>query len=121
MTTENGASGYVPDNTLRRISDAEAAEIRNRNITPAPVTPTPTPIPMYTGYFKPVGDNVPLRNQASDVSVILRLLSRETNGRKTVVYVSGQIYDTEDGWIWHVVYYDGVTGFIRSIEDAPDQ
>ncbi len=114
VITENGASGYVPDNTLQRISDEEAAAIRQRNITPAPATPTPTPVPMHVGYFKPVGDNVPLRAQPNEVSVLLRLLNRETNGIKTVVYVSGQIYDTEDGWIWHVVRYDGVEGFIRS-------
>ena len=114
VITETGASGYVPDNTLQRISDEEAAQIRQQNITPEPATPTPTTVPIHTGLFKPVGDNVPLRAQPDDISVLLRLLNRETNGRMTVVYVTGQIYDTEDGWIWHTVEYDGVSGFIRS-------
>ena len=46
---------------------------------------------------------------ASDRSVILGELSRDT-----AVYVAGQVYDTEDGYPWHVVSYQGKVGYIRS-------
>ena len=115
VQTDDGLLGYVLDNSLTHITEEEAEAIREANATPTPTPygwPTATPQPeyaQYQGYFKAVGDNVMMRDQPNDRSVIRRVL-----GAGAQVFVAGQIYDTEDGYPWHVVYYDGITGYIRS-------
>ena len=122
--TENGTAwsqvqtldnliGFVPDSTLRRIN-AQEADFYIRAYQEAHPTATPVSViteapPQITGYAYTIGDNVPFRNTYSDKSVILAQLSQ-----KTPVFVAGQQYDTEDGWPWHMVMYNGTLGYIRS-------
>ena len=112
QTLEN-LIGFVPDATLRRINAQEAdyyiREYQEAHPTPTPKsTATEAPI-QITGYAYTIGDNVPFRNTYSDKSVILSQLTQ-----KTAVYVAGQEYNTEDGWPWHMVMYNGTLGYIRS-------
>ncbi|MBR1683906.1 MAG: SH3 domain-containing protein [Clostridia bacterium] len=105
--------GYVPDSTLRRINEQEAdyyiRQYQEAHPTPSPAaTETVAPV-QITGYAYTIGDSVPFRNTYSDKSVILAELAQ-----KTAVYVGGQVYDTEDGWPWHIVLHEGTWGYIRS-------
>ncbi len=113
VTTLDNVSGYVPDSSLRRINEQEAKYYLDlwAQAHPAPTEqPTPAVTPAQVeGWFYTVGDNVPLRNVPSDRSVLLAELPR-----LTPVYVASQLYETEDGWPWHLVQYGGQWGYIRS-------
>lgn len=110
VRTMDGLNGYVPTNTLRQISDQEAAwRLQQYYATPVPtrlVTNTPEPMQLQ-GYGLTVAANVPLRRMASEQSSIDRSLSYGT-----VVYITGQTY--ADGVTWQNVEVDGRSGYIRS-------
>ena len=118
-TDLEGIQGYVPDDALYRVTAAQAQPYidahEQAKQTPAPTpTPTPTPVPtqepaQWAGYAVTIGDNIMLRQMPDDRSIIVNVLSRDT-----VVYVSGQVYDTADGWPWHTVFHQGAWGYIRS-------
>ncbi|MBQ8160660.1 MAG: SH3 domain-containing protein [Clostridia bacterium] len=113
VTTLDQVIGFVADAGLRRINAQEAKYYQDQ-WNEAHATPTPaafaTEAPLQiTGYAYTIGDNVPFRNTYSDKSVILSVLDQNT-----AVYVAGQVYETEDGWPWHNVLYNGRNGFIRS-------
>ena len=113
VQTLDNLIGFVQDSTLRRIN-AQEADFYIRQYQEAHPTATAiskaTEAPIQiTGYAYTIGDNVPFRNTYSDKSVILSQL-----GQNTAVYVAGQVYETEDGWPWHIVMYNGTMGYIRS-------
>jgi hypothetical protein len=101
--------GYVPDDSLRRITQEEAKYyIDQYNTAHPPVTPTPSPAPVkMSGYAATLGDNVPMRGQADPNSMLVNMLAKNA-----VVYVSGQEY--LDGTAWHIVQYNGQWGYIRA-------
>ena len=105
--------GFIPDESLRRINDQEAKfyiDAWNDLYATASPTPYSSPEPLQiSGYAYTIGDDVPFRNTYSDRSVILSVLPRDT-----AVYVAGQVYDTEDGWPWHLIVHNGTWGYIRS-------
>ncbi len=111
-TTLNNVSGYIPDTSLRRINNEEAAYYINRweeehpTATPTanPTTPEPAKI---SGYAYTVGDDVYFRNQASTMASIIDVLAKDVP-----VYVNDQQY--VDGEAWHVVQYNGQWGYIRA-------
>ena len=106
-------NGYVQHSKLRAITNEEAKtyiDLWNQQHPTATPTPVPTNAPaQVAGYAYTIGDNVPFRQTCSDRSVILALLDKNV-----AVYVSGQEYNTEDGWPWHMVQYNGYAGYIRS-------
>ena len=111
-TTLDNVSGYIPDGSLRRINNEEAAyyldlwakEHPTATPTMAPVTPEPAKI---SGYAYTVGDDVYFRHQATSMASIIDVLSKDV-----VVYVRDQDY--QSGEAWHVVQYDGQWGYIRA-------
>ncbi|MBQ6562397.1 MAG: SH3 domain-containing protein, partial [Clostridia bacterium] len=113
VQTLDNLIGFVPDSTLRRINAQEAdyyiREYQEAHPTPTPVVETTEAPIQITGYAYTLGDNVPFRNTYSDKSIILSQLQQNTP-----VYVAGQVYDTEDGWPWHIVMHNGTWGYIRS-------
>lgn len=108
----NLTSGLVQDSQVRHITNDEADKIRkdyeDAHATPTPSpTPKPTPIPnQVTGYFITIGDNVPLRVVNDTYAQAQAWLPIDT-----VVYVSGQLYENNQGW--HISAYNGLTGYIR--------
>lgn len=115
VTTLDQMEGFVRQKELTPISARQAQSYLYRweqaHPTAAPaVTPVPTAAPaQYQGYFYTCGDNVPFRNMPNDRSVILDVLTRSVP-----VFVTGQIYGAEDGWVWHSVQVNGILGYIRS-------
>ena len=117
VTTLDNVTGFVEDEAITPISDEEAMDYVAR-WEEAGATPTPEPEAepeataepvQVSGYFVTRGDGVCFRNMPSDRSVILAELERNTT-----VFVVGQVYDTEDGWPWHIVLMDGQWGYMRS-------
>ncbi len=110
VETLNKITGYVPDDALRRINNAEAQHYLDQyNKTPTPsVTPQPTPTPFQQkGYAVPIGDNVPMRGSADPNSMLVNMLAK-TN----VVYISGQEYP--GGVAWQIVKFGEQWGYIRA-------
>ncbi|MBQ6173158.1 MAG: MucBP domain-containing protein [Clostridia bacterium] len=115
VSTLDEHQGFVEDTVLYRI-DADRAQpyidaYARAHSTPVP-TPAPTPAPV-TGFFKAREDGVLLHQQASSISVNLRVLNKND-----VVYVTGQEYDTGDGYPWHMTVLeqgsDVIFGYVRS-------
>ena len=112
VETLDGLTGYVPDDSLRRINQEEAKyyidQYNAAHPTAVPATPTPSPAPVQQyGYAATLGDNVPMRGAADPNSMLVNMLAKNT-----VVYVSGQEY--LDGTAWHIVQYKGQWGYIRA-------
>ncbi len=109
----DGNLGYVQDEALTRLNAAQAQpylEAHEREQQASAPTPVPTAEPaQWQGYAVSIGDNVMLRQAPNDRSIILNVLKQET-----IVYVDGQVYDTEDGWPWHHVFLEGAWGYVRS-------
>jgi hypothetical protein len=109
VETLDSLIGYVPDDSLRRITQEEAKYyIDQYNTAHPPVTPTPSPAPVQQhGYAATLGDNVPMRGAADPNSMLVNMLAKNA-----VVYVSGQEY--LDSMAWHIVQYAGQWGYIRA-------
>ena len=112
VETLDGLTGYVQDDSLRRINQEEAKyyidQYNAAHPTAVPQTPTPSPAPVQQhGYAATLGDNVPVRGAADPNSMLVNMLAKNT-----VVYVSGQEY--LNGIAWHIVQYKGQWGYIRA-------
>ena len=118
VSTLDNRQGFIRDEELWRITDEQAQmfidtyEREHSTATPAPVAVI-TPEPVQTsGYYRPLADGALLRAAPNYYSEVYRIL----NGTD-VVYVTGQVYDTEDGYPWHkVIYENGSTvklGYVR--------
>jgi hypothetical protein len=113
VETLDGIIGYVPDNSLRRITPEEAKYYIDQYKAAHPTaSPTPTPTPslapvQQSGYAATLGDNVPMRGAADPNSMLVNMLAKNV-----IVYVSGQEYLS--GVAWHIVQYAGQWGYIRA-------
>ena len=70
--------------------------------------PTPTPEPII-GYAVIIGEQANFHSLPSDRSVILAVLPGNA-----AVQVLGQVYDTDDGWVWNRIEHEGREGYLRS-------
>ena len=100
----SGNWGFIPQSALQFINAEEARDYLDR-LQPTPA-PTDLPMEQTEGLAMTLGNGVPMRQFANTNGEIMALLPY-----MAVAYVDQQIY--AGGIAWHVVYYDGMWGYIR--------
>ena len=115
VETLDDINGYLTDDSLKRITAAEAQvyidQYNQSKATPIPtvtITPSPSAPPVQqSGYAITIGDNVPMRGMADPNSMLVNMLAKNV-----VVYVTGQEYLA--GQAWHISQYLSQWGYIRA-------
>ena len=108
--------GYVHEDQLRLMSDAEVAAYLESLATPTPSPePTPTPVPTDTPapqelriYARVINNGTPLRGNPSADAYLQDILNAED-----VVYIF-QSQTAADGMTWYLAQYGGQWGYIRA-------
>ena len=108
VATAYQQTGYIVDSALEHISAVNAAKYQPAQTSyPANEQTASEPDPV-TGYALILQDSTLLKSQPNEHGINLAQISKNT-----VVHVDGQTYP-DDGWAWHAVSFNGLTGYLRS-------